>query len=250
MRSRRRFRHWLIADLDGTYLGGSTQAQQQLNSLMSSGHSEIGLIYCSGRSLAKISPLIEAKRLPEPSAIIGDVGTGLWEVNGRSLSTDFDRIVADRWAGSRPRVLERLRSLQGLELQTGTGPHRCSFVYSKKSVAEIAAKSVRKLRLDPLISGGCYFDVLPKGVNKGFAVKFLMDLWGLDPQQVLVAGDTLNDLSMLSLAERIPGLNAVAVGNADEELRAHFRPSQRAVYAQGHGAEGICERLEQLGWVN
>ncbi len=249
MRSRRRFRRWLITDLDGTYLGGATPAQQKLNSLFSSEQGEIGLIYCSGRSLAKISPLIEAQRLPRPSAIIGDVGTGLWEASGRSLSADFDRIVATRWAGARPRVLEQLRSWEGLDLQTGTGPHRCSFVYSKKSVAELAAKIVRKLRLDPLISGGCYFDVLPKDINKGFAVNFLMDLWGLDPSEVLVAGDTLNDFSMLSLVDRVPGLNAVAVGNADEELRAKFLPSQRAVYAQGHGAEGIYERLEQLGWV-
>lgn len=249
MISRRRFKRWLITDLDGTFLGGPETIRARLSDLLSSEPRDVGLIYCSGRALSNISPLIDSGDLPEPSAIIGDVGTGLWDAQGRTLSSDFDDRVAGRWSGVRPLLLARLHGLEGLELQAGTGPNRCSFLYSTRSAAETAARAVHEMDVDTLISGGRFFDVLPRGVNKGFAVKFLIELWGLDPSGILVAGDSLNDLSMLRLTEDIAGLHALAVGNADDDLRAHFRESGQARYSKGHGAEGICERLEQLGWV-
>lgn len=250
MRARRRFKYWLIADLDGTFLGGPAESQERLNALFGADERDIGLVYCSGRSLAKIYPSVRTGKLPVPSAIIGDVGTGLWDSRGQALSSQFDELVARRWAGAQSRVLPQLRALEGLQLQTGTGPYRCSFVYSKRRTAELAAQRVRKLELDALISGGCYFDVLPRNVNKGFAVRYLLELWRLDPEKVLVAGDTLNDLSMLSLSGKELGVHALAVGNADPELRSHFAVNDRAVYSDGHGAAGIWERLEQLGWVH
>ncbi len=249
MISRRRFKRWLITDLDGTFLGGSETIRARLSERLCSEPRDVGLIYCSGRALSDISPLIDSGVLPEPSAIIGDVGTGMWDAQGRTLASDFDDLVAERWSGVRPLLLARLHGLEGLELQTGTGPNRCSYLYSARSAAESAARAVREIDVDTLISGGRFFDVLPRGVNKGFAVKFLIELWGLDSSSILVAGDTLNDLSMLRLSDELSGLHALAVGNADDDLRAHFRESGRARYSRGHGAEGIFERLEQLGWV-
>ena len=97
--------------------------------------------------------------------------------------------------------------------------------------------------VDTLISGGCYFDVLPRGVNKGFAVRHLMTLWGLDAAQVLVAGDTLNDLAMLQLP--VP---AVAVGNADEQLCARLKLDALTHLAERSGAGGILEAFSVFGW--
>lgn len=249
MRSRRRFSYWLVTDLDGTFLGGPEQSQKRLTDLFTDSNRNIGLIYCSGRSFANILPLLQSGRLPPPSAMIGDVGTSLWDTSGHPLSKQFDQLVAQRWGDARLRVLQKTHSFKDLELQTGTGPYRCSFVYSRRRSAELAAESIRHLALDTLISGGCYFDVLPKGINKGFAVAYLLELWGIDPKSVLVAGDTLNDLSMLSLSRHVSGLHALAVGNADADLRREFIAHPRAVYAQGHGAAGILERLQQLSWV-
>jgi hypothetical protein len=67
--------------------------------------------------------------------------------------------------------------------------------------------------LDALVSDNRYFDVLPKDVSKGPSLLRLLTHLGVANERCLVAGDTLNDLSMLSL-----GLPAVAVGNSEPAL--------------------------------
>lgn len=44
-----------------------------------------------------------------------------------------------------------------------------------------------------LYSAGRYLDFLPKGVNKGSTLHALVQHLGVDPNSVLVAGDTLNE---------------------------------------------------------
>lgn len=58
-------------------------------------------------------------------------------------------------------------------------------------------------------------EVMPKGQNKGEAVKFLAAHYGVDISDVIALGDNYNDLPMLKAAGK-----GVAVGNAEEGLKA------------------------------
>ena len=233
----------LITDLDGTFLGGPDADRIRLHTMFAERERPHRLVYCSGRAYWKIKRDIDAGILPEPNAIIGDVGCGLWDARGESLCKRFDLEVAGRWGDARNAVLQQVADLAGLTLQQQTGPSRCSFLYEHIEIAQEAVRRIAPLGLDTLISGGQYFDVLPRGVNKGFAVQYLINLWGLDAKSVLVAGDTLNDLAMLQLP--IP---AVAVGNADEQLCAELKLDATTHLAERTGAGGILEAFTVYGW--
>ena len=56
--------------------------------------------------------------------------------------------------------------------------------------------------------------------------------------RVLVAGDTMNDLSMLRL-----GLPAVAVGGSEAALIERMEPLEHAHVAKGIGVAGIAEAI-------
>lgn len=58
------------------------------------------------------------------------------------------------------------------------------------------------------------------GRNKGAAVRQLQVAWGLSPQEVLVVGDSLNDLPMMT-GEL--GFRCATVGNADPQVAARVR---------------------------
>ena len=58
-------------------------------------------------------------------------------------------------------------------------------------------------------------DFMPKGCDKGLAVKTLADIWGIKPEECVATGDELNDAPMLKAA----GLG-VAMKNGREELKA------------------------------
>lgn len=239
------FERWLIADIDGTFIGGAAAERSQLNGLFTSRQRRIGLVYCSGRALHDVLPDIDAGLLAAPDAIIGDVGTGLWDACGRELCAATHAEIEARWADGTARVLEALADIDGLVAQHGTGPRRCSFFYETVAAARVAAERVAPLGYDTLISGGRYFDVLPRGVNKGFAVARLMQLWSLPADAVLTAGDTLNDLSMLLLP-----VHSVAVANADPELVERLDGAPRTRLASRAGAGGILEAMRALGWID
>lgn len=80
-----------------------------------------------------------------------------------------------------------------------------------------------KAWLDPQLPGlgrtvfseGTYLEILPLGVSKGAALSVILEMEGIDPQEVVAVGDAPNDKEMLELA----GIGA-AVSNAAPELKA------------------------------
>jgi len=95
------------------------------------------------------------------------------------------------------------------------------------------------LGLDVLISDNRFFDVLPRGISKGPSLKRLLAHLGLREDRTLVAGDTLNDLSMLAL-----GLPAVAVGGSEPALIEKLRGRPHVHLADGIGVSGIAEAID------
>ena len=59
-------------------------------------------------------------------------------------------------------------------------------------------------------------EIMPAGINKGTAVKFVADKLGIDMKEVICVGDSDNDLSMIKVA----GLG-VATANALERVKVH-----------------------------
>lgn len=238
---------FLFTDLDGTFLGGTKQDQVcLLKAIESSG---IGLVYVSGRGHPRIFPAINSLELARPSAVIGDVGTSIWDSNGDALSQDYESLVHARWKDGQHLLREQLKEFlhQGLSEQAILGPRRYSLNFTNPTVAKRAARRIEALGFDSLISDNQYLDALPRGVNKGFAVNWLMAYWGLTANQVLVAGDTLNDLAML----RLP-LPAVVVANAEPALKEELlnrKENPGLMFASQDGAAGIHESFRQLGWL-
>ncbi len=60
-----------------------------------------------------------------------------------------------------------------------------------------------------------YYEILPKGTNKGSGLGKLTELVGIDKRKVIAIGDNENDISMIKTAAV-----GIAVGNACEELKA------------------------------
>jgi hydroxymethylpyrimidine pyrophosphatase-like HAD family hydrolase len=109
---------------------------------------------------------------------------------------------------------------------------------------EVARERLAGLPVDLLGSAGIYLDVLPRGVDKGTTLRRVLRWGGHADSDVLVAGDSLNDLALFET-----GLAGVAVGNSEPELVARVAGMERVYLARGHGAGGIIEALKHFGWL-
>lgn len=231
----------LATDLDGTFLGGSDAARAALTRHFRDDPSR-ALLYVTGRSSRSVTRLVASGRLPRPDAMICDVGAFVARADGSPDEGPLLDDIRTRWDDRGAAVRAALADLPGLRLQEHFGPYRVSYYFDTAAVLGDAHARIAALGCDALVSDGLYLDVLPRGVDKGSTLRRLMRDWQVADDAVLVAGDTLNDLAMLT-----SGLPAVVVGNAEPALLDRLPASPRILRASAHGAEGILEALSYHG---
>jgi hypothetical protein len=169
--------------------------------------------------------------------IIGDVGTSVVVGPEWTPHAATEAWIDECWPGPQ-RATEILARRPNLARQRVYGGRRVSYFYADAKEAEAAQADIEAAGYAALLSANVFFDVLPRGVNKGRTLLRLMEHEGFRKERVLCAGDTLNDLSLFET-----GLRGVAVGNAEPSLRAAIAGLDNVYSATREGAGGIVEAI-------
>ncbi len=231
----------LATDLDGTFLGGTAEAREELYNWIEDNRETIGLIFVTGRHPEFIHDHCDTFGVPMPEYVIADVGTTIAQVYSPGMVLpvpELEAHIANAWVGKATMVRDLMAKVDGLTLQDTPFRHRLSYDISIDGFNIADLDPVRALDVDVLVSDNRFVDVLPQGVSKGPTLHRLLKTLGIAPDRVLTAGDTLNDLSMLT-AE----LHAVAVGGSEQALYDNLPESPKIHRARGEGAAGILEAI-------
>ena len=233
-------RKLLVSDLDGTLLGND-EALRRFAGWYGAHRDRLGLVYASGRGVDSVMRVIKTTDLPEPVAVIGGVGTEICLYPSTTPLPVWTKQISAGWDGERiRRVLARLT---GLEPQPAEFQSALKVSYYLHGARPDAIDELRRilrtagLRAAVLYSSDRDLDVLPAGVDKGAAAAFLAERWGFAAEEIIVAGDSGNDLSLFE-----QGFEGIIVHNAQWELRrlrgATVYHADRAV------AAGVLEGLQ------
>ena len=232
----------LATDLDGTFLAGTNEDRTRLYQLIAA-HPEIQLVYVTGRGLESVMPLLADPAIPNPDYIISDVGCTI--VDGDTLQplhplqADIDK----RWPGKNV-VEQAVAPIAALQRQEVPQERRVSFFCDAGAITDELRTIVAELDCDLLYSADLYLDILPRQVNKGSTLTALVDHLDVDPQEVIVAGDTLNDLSMFERE-----FVGVCVGDSEAALLDATEQQARVYHAQRPGCGGILEAITHFGFL-
>lgn len=229
----------LATDLDGTFLGGSDEQRAEFYEYLEKYRDRLLLVFVTGRDLEFVQNLCKDPKFPNPDYIIGDVGTTI--VHGKTLEPleSVQGWVAEIWGNANERVKKMMENEPGIELQEGTGPRRVSYYYKPEELQQSTVQKVIDAGFDCILSADVYLDVMPKGVSKGPTLLKFIELLGLNADNVIPAGDTLNDLSLFKT-----GLKSVAVGNAEPKLVEHIKEMDNVYHSPHPGAAGIWDGLK------
>jgi glucosylglycerol-phosphate synthase len=230
----------LATDLDGTLLAGTQQARRRVRQLFSGGLPGAKLVYVTGRGLESVIPLLSDSTLPQPDYIIADVGATVVHGDLRPVAPLHHEIAA-RWPGPQV-ILQQLARFPVLRRQSVPQERRCSFLVNEGSITDELRAVVEALDCDLLFSAGRYLDVLPRGISKGATLRRLALVEGFDMESIVVAGDTLNDLSMYAT-----GFKGIVVGGAEPALIERARKFPRVFIANDEGCGGILTGLAHHG---
>lgn len=233
----------LATDLDGTFLGGDTAQRAALYEWLAKRREHVTLIYVTGRGLGFVREL--ARELPpaaRPDHVVANVGTTAATGAGLAPLEAVERWLEACWSPESPGRVEAILSRhEHLEPQPVVEGRRVSYYFRDVERALDAKRDVERAGFDALLSDDLYFDVLPRGVRKGPTLMRMLDALSLSPDDVLVAGDTLNDLSLFET-----GLRGVAVSNSEPRLIEAIQGLPRAHRSTLPGAAGILEKLMEL----
>ncbi|MDZ7703011.1 MAG: HAD-IIB family hydrolase [Trueperaceae bacterium] len=224
----------LASDLDRTIIPNGTQPESEhARALLRAvaGRPEVTLAYVSGRSKALMIEAFEDYNLPLPNYAIGDVGTTIYELRGTEWlpwEAWADEIGQDWQGKERGELAALLEDFGGLTLQEEHKQGRFKLSYYAPEDFDTSAHLPRiRERLEKLdihtqliwsideAEQTGLLDILPERATKFHAVAFLMKHRGFDESQTVFAGDSGNDLAVLT-----SDLQAVLVANARPDVRA------------------------------
>lgn len=261
----------LCTDLDRTVLPNGTQpespdARERFGILAM--RPEVTLAYVTGRHRMLVEKALACYSLPRPDYVVGDVGTTIYELSleGWDSWADWQAEIGPDWAGlHRADLQEMFSDLTSLRLQEATKQNRFKLsYYVPLDVDREATTREMQIRLDghgvhaSLIwsvdepAGIGLLDVLPASATKLHAVEFLMLRKGFLQAETVFAGDSGNDLPVLTSP-----LQSILVANAAAEVReeavrlAAEKGTRKALYLargdfagmNGNYSAGILEGL-------
>ncbi len=239
------FDRMIITDLDNTLTGDDEALARFADLIRENDH--IGFGIATGRRLDSALELIESLGLPQPDLIDTDAGTQLHY--GESMTPDRTWQKSIGYAWDRDGILACLEDLEGLTPQSDDrqSDFKVSFEMdpSKITVTNVK-KKLREagLRAKVVLSLGMFLDVIPVRGGSDLSMRHVLWKWGFQPDHVLVAGDSGNDVGML-LGRTL----GVVVANHSRELdRLKNRP--RIYFANTPHAGGILEGIEYYNFLD
>jgi sucrose-phosphate synthase len=188
---------------------------------------------------------LAAECLSEPDYLICNVGTEIYSGSDYRRDDAWTRYIDHHW--NQLEVQEALTTIPYLFLQSRQFEFKQSYHLFQKADAVI---SEIHRRLDEIginhrviYSSGTDLDVIPGRAGKGEAVDFIRKRLRITRKQVLAAGDSGNDIGLLSA-----GFLAVVVGNHKSELNKNVLPGD-VYWAHKNYAEGVEEGIRYFGFL-
>ena len=254
--------HVLATDLDGTLipLAGHAKNESDLPILASQlQRSGVTLVFVTGRHLASVRRAIEQFQLPQPDWMICDVGTSIYhrQATGQFSLVEPYQQHLEQIVALMPVVAlqKRLESVEELRLQEREkqGRYKLSYYADAAQLEELVSRIQHELdrtgapysiiqSVDPF-NGDGLIDLLPATVSKAYALQWWVQHRQMDPDSMVFAGDSGNDLAALTA-----GYRAIVVANACRQLaqKVYYSHrdsgwSNRLYLAQSEATSGLLE---------
>ncbi len=223
----------ICTDLDRTLLPNGTQpesplARDRFHRLAA--RPEIATAYVTGRHRQLVVAAIDEYALPFPDYVIGDVGTSIYSITNEHwhLWDSWQSEIGTGWHGlTHDGLVAMFTDLAPLQLQEAEkqNTYKSSYyVDPAVDVSQLLAVIQQRLdqkqiaaslvwSIDETTNTGL-LDILPAAATKRHAVEFLMHEEGFTLDDTVFAGDSGNDLPVLTSP-----IHSVLVANATKEVR-------------------------------
>jgi len=191
---------------------------------------EVSIAYVTGRHRELVLAAIKEYKLPLPDYVIGDVGTSIYSIEDDQwlLWNSWHQEIGVSWQGlTHDALMTLFADLKSLRLQEPEKQNTYKLSYYLEPTNDVQSLlQLMQQRLDQKqiaasviwsideTTNTGLLDILPAAATKRHAIEFLMAEQGYGLDNTLFAGDSGNDLPVLTSA-----IHSVLVANATDEVR-------------------------------
>ena len=230
-------KRWLlVSDVDDTLLGDDQVLAKLAEVLANADH--LVVAYNSSRPCASLRrSLTENQALPMPHFLIGAMGTEIQKGESGESLTEYTQYLGQNWRRDQIAALVEDMGLQPHPDKYQT-PLKASYDVPNEETYKRVVKRLQEAELEAKVihSGETNLDIIPTEAGKGNVIKYLYQRLDIPAFQVVVAGDSGNDVEMFQ-----PPFRGIVVGNADADLKA--KKGDHVYQAQATHAAGVLEGL-------
>lgn len=237
----------IVTDIDHTLLGDEA-ALSKFVALIESIDYNICFAVATGRTIDSAYKVLEKNGIPYPDIIISSVGSEIYyNFRGKLIySKGWHAHLDNQWHGNK--IVKLLSGFKHLEYQEEKNQREFKMSYYTSDIPGYVDKVKNvlirnKIKANVIFSHGQYLDILPYRASKGKAIRYLAYRWNIPFENILVAGDSGNDIEMLK-----GDLLGVVVANYSKELEV-LKGQKRIYFAKRKYAAGIIDGIDHYNFL-
>ena len=232
----------LFTDLDQNLLGNPESLEEFVRVIQENRRcTTFGI--ATGRRLDSALKVLRKYHIPLPDVLITSLGTEIYYMPHLTRDTAWSYHIDHMWR--RRAVLRVLSQLPGLELQPKVeqSKYKISYYYDAAIAPEINEIVHLLYQYDQsvnvVLAFGQYLDVVPARASKGFALRWVAEMWGIPLEHILAAGGSGADEDMMR-----GNTKSVVVANRHHEELSELTDIESIYFADKPFAAGILQAIE------
>lgn len=255
----------IFSDLDGTLLNNNNSlSETTISAVKKLKEKNIMFFIATGRSLNAMKRFydqleLETEIINYNGAVIHDkTGSKLFELTlddnisrelidyGRKENLYFHGFSNEKWYlenyndtakayGEKSKLKENLINFDDMK---NLNFNKFMYINSPEKTQEINSYIIKKYNKQVYkgLSSSTFLEIMNPNVSKGNGIKFLLEKYDLNPDEVMAFGDAENDLEMLSAVKY-----GVAMENANEEIKSKVKYT-----AKKNSEDGVVNFIEEF----
>ncbi|MGR8934964.1 MAG: HAD-IIB family hydrolase [Gammaproteobacteria bacterium] len=238
----------IVTDIDQTLLG-DTEGLEQFAQCIREKRKKFLFGIATGRRLDSALAVLKKYRIPMPDILITSLGTEIYYAPQLIADIAWAYHIDHLWT---PQALRRIiGGLPGMTPQTKSEQSRFKISYRYDSHLAPPFEDIQtvlrqqELSVNPILSFGQFFDLIPARASKGQALRYFARQWNIPLERILVAGGSGADEDMLR-----GNTLGVVVANRHREELSLLGDMEHVYFAARPFAWGILEAIEHYDFFN
>ncbi|MDD1620604.1 MAG: HAD-IIB family hydrolase, partial [Methylococcaceae bacterium] len=238
----------IFTDIDHSLLGNA-EGLEQFARFIREKRKRFLFGIATGRRLDSALAILKKHHIPTPDILISSLGTEIYYAPRLIADIAWSYHIDHLWT---PQVLRRIiGGMSGLMQQAKSEQSRFKLSYHYDGNAAPPMEDIltvlrqQELSVNPTLSFGQFFDIVPARASKGQALRYFARQWNIPLERILVAGGSGADEDMLR-----GNTQGVVVVNRHREELSILGDAERLYFAERPHAWGILEAIEYYDFFN